>query len=84
MISYMIAYHMVHLTVLCPEAVTFHIEGIAAGLGPSNVELTLPLNAAKCLELTSVKVSITLMPPTIVCISALCRGRIGSCKRTVL
>ena len=40
-----------HLTVLSPEAVAFHIEGIAACLGPSTVELTLPLNAAKCPEL---------------------------------
>ena len=38
---------MEHLTVLSPEAVAFHIEGIAACLGPSTVELTLPLNAAK-------------------------------------
>ena len=42
---------MEHLTVLSPEAVAFHIEGIAACLGPSTVELTLPLNAAKCPEL---------------------------------
>ncbi len=76
---------MVHMTVLSPEAVAFDVEGIAACIGPSTVELTLPLNAAKCLELsqlTLVKVSITLMPPTIVCIRTLCRGRIGSCKRT--
>ena len=51
MISYMISYHWLHLTVLSPEAVAFHIEGIAACLGPSTVELTLPLNAAKCPEL---------------------------------
>ena len=42
---------MVHLTVLSPEAVAFHIEGIAACLGPSIVELTFPLNAAKCPQL---------------------------------
>jgi hypothetical protein len=36
-----------HLTVLSPEAVARHIEGIAASLGPSTVELTLPLNAAE-------------------------------------
>ncbi len=42
---------MVHLTLLSPEAVAFHIEGIAACLGPSTVELTLTLNATKCPEL---------------------------------
>ena len=51
MISNMISYHMEYLTVLSPEAVAFHIEGIAACLRPSTVELTLPLNAAKCLQL---------------------------------
>lgn len=35
------------LTVPPPEAVAFQIEGIASRLGPSTVELTLPLNAAK-------------------------------------
>jgi hypothetical protein len=48
MISYV---HMDHLTVLSPEAVALHIKGIAACLGPSTVELTLPLNAAKCPQL---------------------------------
>ncbi len=38
---------MDHLTVLFPEAVALHIKGIAACLGPSTVELTLPLNTAK-------------------------------------
>ena len=42
---------MEHLTVLSPEAVAFHIEGIAACLGPSTVERTLTLNAAKCQQL---------------------------------
>ncbi len=42
---------MEHLTVLSPEAVAFHIEGIAACLGPCTVERTLPLNAAKCPQL---------------------------------
>ena len=44
---------MEHLTVLSPEAVAFHIEGIAACLGPSTVtvERTLQLNAAKCPQL---------------------------------
>jgi hypothetical protein len=42
---------MDHLTVLSPEVVAFHIEGIAACLGPSTVALTLPLNAAKCPQL---------------------------------
>ncbi len=51
MISHMISYHMKHLTVLSLEAVAFHIEGIAACLGPSTVELTLPLNAAECPQL---------------------------------
>ena len=48
MISYV---HMDHLTVLSPEAVALQIKGIAACLGPSTVELTLPLNAAKCPQL---------------------------------
>ena len=51
MILYMISYHMKHLTVFSPEAVAFQIEGIAASLGPSTVELTLPLNAAECPQL---------------------------------
>ena len=42
---------MKHLTVLSPEAVACHIEGIAASLGPSTVALTLPLNAAECPQL---------------------------------
>ncbi len=42
---------MEHLTVLSPEAVAFHIEGISACLGPSTVECTLPLNAAKFQQL---------------------------------
>ena len=44
---------MDHLTVLSPEAVALHIKGIAACLqvGPSTVEFTLPLNAAKCPQL---------------------------------
>jgi hypothetical protein len=48
MISYV---HMDHLTVLSPEAVALHFKGIAACLGPSTVEFTLPLNAAKCPQL---------------------------------
>lgn len=51
MISNMISYHVEDLTVLSPEAVPFHIEGIAACLRPSTIELTLPLNAAKCPQL---------------------------------
>ena len=47
----MISYHMEHLTVLSPEEEAFHIEGIAACLGPSRVEHTLPLNAAECQQL---------------------------------
>jgi hypothetical protein len=42
---------MEHLPVLSPEAVAFHIEGIAACLGPSTVALPLPLNAAECPQL---------------------------------
>ena len=42
---------MEHLTVLSPEGEAFHIEGIAACLGPSTVERTLPLNAAECQQL---------------------------------
>ncbi len=42
---------MDHLTVLSPEAVALHIKGIAACLGHSTVEFTLPLNAAKCPQL---------------------------------
>ena len=47
MILYMISYHMKHLTVFSSEAVVFQIERIASGLGPSTVELALPLNATK-------------------------------------
>ena len=36
---------MKYLTVFPSEAVVFQIEWIASGLGPSAVELTLPLNA---------------------------------------
>ncbi len=43
----MISYDLKDLTVLPPEAVIFQIEGIASRLGPSTVELALPLNAAK-------------------------------------
>ena len=67
---------MEHLTVLSPEAVPFHIEGIAACLRPSTVELTLPQHShAPRRHPFPVQV-------TIVCIRALCRGRIGGCKRT--
>ena len=49
----MISYHMKHiyLTVLSPKAVACQVEWIASCLGPSTVELTLPLNAAKCPQL---------------------------------
>ena len=40
-----------NLTVLSPEAVALQIEGVASRLGPSTVELTLPLNAPECPEL---------------------------------
>ena len=36
---------MKYLTVFSSKTVVFHIERIASGLGPSTVELTLPLNA---------------------------------------
>ncbi len=39
------------MTVLSPEAAAFQIEGRARCLGPSAVELTLPLNAAECPKL---------------------------------
>ena len=51
MISNMISYHVEHLTVLSPEAVAFQIERVASCLGPSTVELTLPLNATECPKL---------------------------------
>ncbi len=51
MISCMISYHMKDLTVHSPEAVAFQIERIALCLGPSTVELTLPLNATECPKL---------------------------------
>ena len=49
----MISYHIKHfyLTVLSPKAVAYQVEWIASCLGPSTVELTLPLNAAKCPQL---------------------------------
>jgi hypothetical protein len=46
MISCMISYHIKDLTVPSPEAVAFQIERVASCLGPSTVEITLPLNAA--------------------------------------
>ena len=45
MLSCAISYHTKYLTVFSSEAVVFQIEWIASGLGPSAVELTLPLNA---------------------------------------
>ncbi len=47
----MISYLIKNLTVPSPEAVAFKIELIALCLGPSTVELTLPLNATKCPKL---------------------------------
>jgi hypothetical protein len=47
----MISYHIKDLTVPSPEAVAFQIERIASCLGPSTVELTLPLNATECPKL---------------------------------
>ena len=52
MISCMISYHIKDLTVPSPEAVAFQIERVASCLGPSTVELTLPLNAAECPKLS--------------------------------
>ena len=43
---------MKDLTVFSSEAVVFQIERIASGLGPSTVELALPLNATKCPKLS--------------------------------
>ena len=51
MISCMISYHIKDLTVPSPEAVAFQIERVASCLGPSTVELTLPLNATECPKL---------------------------------
>jgi hypothetical protein len=51
MISCMISYHIKDQTVPSPEAVAFQIERVALCLGPSTVELTLPLNTTECLEL---------------------------------
>ncbi len=39
-----------YLTVLSLKAVVCQVEWIASCLGPSTVELTLPLNAAECLK----------------------------------
>ena len=43
----MISYHIKDLTVPSPEAVAFPSERVASCLGPSTVELTLPLNATE-------------------------------------
>jgi hypothetical protein len=64
MISYIISYHIKDLkfrnrltyphldpTTASTEAVAFQIEGVASCLGPSTVELTLPLNAGECPKL---------------------------------
>ncbi len=52
MISYMISYHIVKdLTVPSPEAMASQIERVASCLGPSTVELTLPLNTTECPKL---------------------------------
>ena len=48
MISCMISYHIKDLMVPSPEAMAFQIEQVALCLGPSTVELTIPLNAAEC------------------------------------
>ncbi len=51
MISCMISDHIKDLTVSSPEAVAFQIERVASCLGPSTVELTLPLNTTECTKL---------------------------------
>ena len=50
----MISYQMKHLylTVLSSKVVACQVEWIASCLGPSAVELTLPLNAAECPKLS--------------------------------
>ncbi len=48
MLSYMMSYHKRNLTVPSPKAVAFQIERIASCLGPSTIELPLPLNATEC------------------------------------
>ena len=42
---------MIYLGVLSPKAMTIQIERIAASLGPSSVQLTLPLNGTKSPEM---------------------------------
>ncbi len=42
----------IYLTVLSSKAMACQVEWIASCLGPSAVELTLPLNAAECLKLS--------------------------------
>ena len=51
MISFMISYHIKDLTVPSPEAMAFQINQVALCLGPSTVELPLPLNATECPKL---------------------------------
>ena len=51
MLSYIVSYHKKDLTVPSPEAVAFQIERVASCLGPSTVELPLPLNATECPKL---------------------------------
>ena len=51
MIVYMISYDIKDLTVPSPEAVAFQIARVPSCLGPSTVELTLPLNATECPKL---------------------------------
>ncbi len=51
MISCMISYPIEDLTVSSPEAVAFQIEWVASCLGPSTLELTLPLDATECPKL---------------------------------
>ena len=47
-----ISYDRKYLTVFSSEAVVFQIDRIASSLGPSTVELALPLNATKGLKLS--------------------------------
>ncbi len=49
---------MTDLMVLSPEAVASQIEGVASCLGPSTVELTLPLNTTKCPKLPFATVAV--------------------------
>ena len=43
-----------HLGILAPKAMPIQIERITPSLGPSPIQLTLPLKSAKCSEMPAV------------------------------